>query len=291
MQEFVNRLKRYEIHIRSTVANHLHGDFNSVFKGSGLDFDEVRAYNYGDEVRHINWNVTAKGQGTFINTFKEEKEQNIFLVLDVSASQKIGHRAETKLNIAKDIVGVLALSAVKEKSAVGFYAFSDQKESYVKFNKGYRHTYEILRRLFYLKPESHKTNIEAALDFSAGILKRKSIVIFVSDFIDESQYDSKLKALAKRHDLIVIHVTSPQEQKFPKLGIIPVYDQEAQKIIWRNTSSVIFRRSVKQFYQDKVQSIKTLCQKYKISYVHIDATQNFIPKLVGLFNLRKRLAR
>ena len=149
--------------------------------------------------------------------------------MDVSASQKIGRQSQTKLTVAKDIMGVLALSAVKEKSAIGFYAFSDQQESYVKFNKGYRHTYEILRRLFYLKSQSQGTNIEAALDFSAGILKRKSIIVFVSDFIDESQYDSKLKALAKRHDLIVIHITSPQEQQFPRLGIIPIYDQEAQK--------------------------------------------------------------
>ncbi len=289
---YIKKVTAHEIHIRRSVTTHFHGDFNSVFKGSGLDFDEVRTYQYGDEIRHINWKVSAKGNGVFTNTFKEEKEQNVFFVIDVSGSQQIGKKDHLKLDVAKEIIGVLALSAVKENSTIGLCAFSDQKEKYVKLKKGPAHAYEIMRHIYYLVPQSTKTNIEQSINFIAAILKRKSIIIYISDFIDEGQYEKKLKALTRKHDLIVIHTASEQEKCFPKLGIVPVYDQEIQKVLLRNTSSNRFQKSINRFYDATHDKIKNICAKYQASYLYINTNnteENYVSKkLIELFNLRKK---
>lgn len=175
MKEVLARLRKYEIRIRKAVDSQMRGDYHSVFKGSGLEFDDVRAYQYGDDVRTIDWNVSAKGHGTFIKIFKEEKEQTVFFLLDVSASQQIGQKNKQKIDIARDICGVLALSAVKETSQVGLICFSDQREAYMKPAKGLKHGYELILNLFNLQPASIKTNLAKAFTFARQIIKRRSV--------------------------------------------------------------------------------------------------------------------
>ncbi|MEM6299577.1 MAG: DUF58 domain-containing protein, partial [Bacteroidota bacterium] len=185
LKEIISELRRYEIRIRKAVNTQMHGDFHSVFKGSGLEFDDIRQYQYGDDVRSVNWNVSAKGVGTYLNTYKEEKEQSVFFVLDVSASQKIGKKDQQKLDVANKICGILTLSALREDSSVGFLAFSDQKETYIRPNKGNKHGYQIINRMFSLNPESRKTDLKKALGLTLSTIRRKSIIILISDFIDE----------------------------------------------------------------------------------------------------------
>lgn len=156
MKELLKKLRKYEIRIRKAINSQMHGNFHSIFKGSGLEYEDVRPYSYGDDTRRIDWNVSAKGHGTYIKTFVEEKEQNVFFLLDVSASQEIGKNGQQKMDVAKEICGVLALSAVKEQSQVGLIAFSDRKELYIKPGKGLNHAHEIVFRLFGLKPASKK---------------------------------------------------------------------------------------------------------------------------------------
>ncbi|MEM9857232.1 MAG: DUF58 domain-containing protein, partial [Bacteroidota bacterium] len=163
MKDLVKKLRKYEIQIRKAINSQMQGDFHSIFKGSGLEFDDVRAYQYGDDIRTIDWNVSAKGHGTFVKTFKEEKEQTVLFVLDVSGSQEIGSPGSQKLDIGKEICGVLALSAVKEASQVGMISFSDQKEKYVKPAKGPKQAYEIINSLVELKPLSNKTDLAKAI--------------------------------------------------------------------------------------------------------------------------------
>ena len=158
MKEILKKLRKYEIRVRKAVNSQMQGDFKSIFKGSGLEFDDIRNYQYGDDIRSIDWNVTAKGQGTFLKTFKEEKEQTVFFLLDVSASQQIGKEGKKKIDIGKELTALLSISAIKENSQVGLMCYSDKVESYLKPAKGIKHSNEIINSLFKLVPKSKKTD-------------------------------------------------------------------------------------------------------------------------------------
>ncbi len=205
MHEFLARLYQFEIRIRKAVNSQMRGNFRSIFKGSGLEFSDLRTYQYGDDVRAIDWNVSSKGHGTFVKIFREEKDQTVFFLIDVSASQEIGTTTRSKLDTTREVCGVLALSAIKEASHVGMYCFSDQKEKYLKPSNSMKHGYQLIVNLFKLKPESVRTSLTDALLFTLNVLKRRSVVFLVSDFID-SGYEHSLKALARKHDLVVIHM-------------------------------------------------------------------------------------
>jgi uncharacterized protein (DUF58 family) len=290
MRELLKKLRKYEIEIRKFINNHMQGDFHSVFKGSGLEFDDVRAYQYGDDVRSIDWHVSAKGHGTFVKTYREEKEQTVFFVLDVSASQEIGNPGKEKIQIAKEICGVLALSALKENSEVGLICFSDRKEKYIKPNKGMKHAYFLISEIFNLLTASIKTDISRAILFTLNLLKRKSIVIFISDFIDEG-FDKNLKALARKHDLVVIHISDPRETDLPKLGIVPLFDKESGKTLWMNTSSGAFRTGLDQTFTGKKHGLEELCRKHNADYLEVNTREDYVPKLIKLFKIRKNIRR
>ena len=287
MKDLLNKLRKYEIQIRKAINSQMQGDFHSIFKGSGLEFDDVRAYQYGDDVRTIDWNVSAKGHGTFVKTFKEEKEQTIMFLLDVSGSQEIGSPGSQKLDITKEICGVLALSAVKENSQVGLISFSDQREKYVKPSKGPKLAYEIIHSLVHLKPVSHKTDLAKEILFTLNSLKRRSVIIFISDFIDED-YFHNLKGMAKKHDLVMIRVTDKRETKLPKLGIVPVFDKESRKTIWVNTSFGSFRSKIKKNHADNEQSISQFAKKHQINFISVDTEEDYVPKLLKLFKIRNK---
>jgi uncharacterized protein (DUF58 family) len=287
MRELIKKLRKYQIQIRKAINNLMLGDFNSVFKGTGLEFDDVRAYQYGDDVRIINWNVSAKGHGTFVKTFKEEKEQIVFFLVDVSASQDIGNPGRKKIEIAREICGVLALSAVYEQSQVGLICFSDRKERYIRPGKGGKHIYRFIAELFRLQPVSLRTNLSAAIRYTLDRLKRKSVVILISDFIDEN-YDHDLKALARKHDLVVIHLSDRRETNLPSLGIVPLLDRESQKTVWFNTSSPVFRRQMHRDFEDKKHALEVLCYKQQANYIHIYADEDYVPRLIRLFKVRNK---
>jgi len=268
----------------------MQGDYHSVFKGSGLEFDDVRPYQYGDDVRHIDWNVSAKGHGPFIKTFKEEKEQQLFFLVDVSASQNIGRQGSLKLDVSKEICGVLALSAVKEDSSIGLLCFSDRRERYIKPGKGGRHAYHIIDTVFNIAPQSTKTNLSEAMKLALATVKRKSIFVVISDFLDEG-YERHLRALAAKHDLIVIQVVDQRETHFPKLGILPIYDQEAQKTIWVNTSSKGFRNRIDRYYKKGREELAALCHRYHANYLLVDTSEDYLSALVRLFKVRNRHGR
>lgn len=284
-RKLIKKLRKYEIFIRKAITNQMQGDFHSVFKGSGITFDDVRAYQYGDDIRSIDWNASAKGHGTFVKTYKEEREQVVHFLLDVSASQEIGDAGHQKVDIGKEICGVLTLAAIKEASQVGLLCFSDRKEKYVKPGKGQQHAYQILSGLYELEATSRKTDLNAAMLYLLNIVKRRSMVIFISDFIDEN-YIYNLKALARKHDLIVIHLSDKRETRMPDLGILPVYDKESGKTRWVNSSSVTFRKRVKNTYANNKNTLEEFCQKQQANYLSIDTSEDYVPKLINLFKVR-----
>ncbi len=287
MKELLKKLRRYEIQIRKAINSQMQGDFHSIFKGSGLEFDDVRPYQYGDDIRAIDWHVSAKGHGTFVKTFKEEKEQTIFFVLDVSASQNIGSPGKTKFDIATEICGVLALSGAKESSQIGLICYSDEREKFLKPKKGIGQAYEILASLQRLRPHSTKTNLAKAISFALNSIKRKSVIVMISDFIDDG-YFHNLQSLAQKHDLVVIQITDKRETNLPKLGIIPVLDKESNKTLWINTSFGDFREHLTNTHTTRSEELMKFSRKHQINYMSITTDEDYVPKLLRLFKVRNK---
>ncbi len=286
MQEILKKLRKYEIRIRKVINSQMQGDFHSLFKGSGLEFSDVRDYLYGDDIRRIDWNASAKGQGTFVKEFQEEKEQTVVFVIDVSASQELGSQ-QSKLRIAQEICGLLAISAAKEKNDIGLICFSEQKERYMKPQKGEKYAYEMILNLFALEPQSAKTDISKMIIYTLQTIKRKSVIILLSDFIDEN-YEHHLKALSKKHDLVIIHLYDEKEISLPRLGIVPVYDKETKRTLWLNTSSKAFRQMQIQRFETIMQNLEEVALKSNANYLAIDTHEDFVPQLIELFRKRNK---
>lgn len=285
LRETIQKLRNYEIKIRKALNTQMQGDYHSVFKGAGLEFSDVREYQYGDDVRTIDWNVSAKGHGTFVKTFKEEKEQTVFFLFDVSASQEVGKYGARKLDMCKEICGVLALSAVKEGSQVGVIAYSNKREKYIKPGKGMQHAYRIIAEIFNMKPQSYQTDLNGGIYFTMNILKRRSIIIILSDFIDRD-YDQALRTLSRKHDVVVIHLMDKREKEFPSLGIVPLFDPERRKTFWVNTALPGFSRMVRQDFMSNQASLEDACRKQKINYLNIQTTDDYVSALIRLFKIR-----
>ncbi len=287
MKELLKKLRNYEIRIRKAVNSQMQGDFHSIFKGSGLEFDDVRPYQYGDDIRTIDWNVSAKGHGTFIKTFKEEKEQTIFFILDVSASQDIGTPGKTKVDISKEVCGVMALSAAKESSSIGLICYSDEREKFIKPKKGVQQAYDIIYNIIKLHPKSLKTNLNKAIVFALNSIKRRSVIVLISDFIDEG-FHHNLKSLARRHDLVMIKISDKRETELPKLGIIPVLDKETKKTIWVNTSFGGFREAIAAHHGERQDELVNFSRKHQINFISVDTNEDYVPKLLKLFRVRNK---
>ncbi len=287
MKDILKKLRKYEIRIRKAINSQMQGDFHSIFKGSGLVFDDVRSYQYGDDVRTIDWNVTAKGHGTFVKTFIEEKEQTVLFILDVSASQEIGRDGSQKIDLAKEITALLSISATKESSQVGLLCYSDQNEKYIKPSKGTKHGYELLSTIFTLKPRSKKTNLDGAIRSALGLVKKKAVIFLISDFIDE-EYQHSLKGMARKHDLVIIQLFDKQESNMPGFGIIPLLEKETGKTIWVNTSSGNFRNTLEKNHHKNSTELERFCSRNDINYVAIETGEDYVPKLIGLFRHRNK---
>jgi uncharacterized protein (DUF58 family) len=268
----------------------MQGDFHSVFKGTGLEFDDVRAYQYGDDVRAIDWNVSAKGHGVFIKTYKEEKEQSVFLILDVSASQAIGTAGHQKINVGKEICGVLALAAARQTSQIGMLCISDQKEKYIKPGRGTDHAYNLIKALFELTPASDQTDLAGGIKMALGLIKRRSLILLISDFIDQD-YEREMSMLARKHDLIVIQLIDKRETEFPPMGIIPLLDKETGRTLWVNTSSEEFQRTYLNTYAQNQEKIAKICRKNKANYLTIYTKEDYVLQLVNLFRLRNKIRK
>lgn len=287
MKDLLKKLRRYEIQIRKAINSQMMGDFHSIFKGSGLEFDDVRPYQYGDDIRIIDWNVSAKGHGTFVKTFREEKEQTIYFILDVSASQTIGAEGRTKLDVGKEICGVLALAGAKESSQIGLICYSDEREAFVKPAKGISQAYQLIHRLVHLKPGSGHTNLRKALAFSLNAIRRRSVIIMISDFVDQGFYPN-LKSLARKHDVVVIQINDLRETSLPKMGIVPVRDKESGQTIWINTSFGDFREHIVLHHRQRVQDLSVFCKKHQINYLVVETHEDYVPRLLRLFKVRNQ---
>lgn len=291
MDQLFSKLRKYEIMIRKVANNHLQGEYQSLFKGSGLEFDDLRPYQYGDDVRTIEWKVSAKGHGTFVKTFREEKEQSVYFLLDISGSQDIGQQGNKKIDKGKLIAGVLTLAAVYEGSQIGLISYSDQQEKLILPSKGSKQGVKIIRGIFDHTNKSLKTNLNGMFSFALNLIKKRSIIIVISDFIDQD-YERPFRALAERHDLVAIQLTDPRESALPSLGIIPIYDKERGKTTWVNTAFGSFSKKISETFTIEREYLKEICKKNQINYLAMDTTQDIVGPLIDLFKYRnKRMKR
>ncbi|WP_194777368.1 DUF58 domain-containing protein [Pararhodonellum marinum] len=287
MNQLLKKLRKYEIMIRKVANNHLQGDYQSIFKGAGLEFDDLRPYQYGDDVRTIEWKVSAKGHGTFVKTFKEDKDQSVYFLLDISGSQDIGEEGRKKIDKGKEVAGVLTLAAIHEGSKVALISYSDEKEKVILPGKGPRQGVRIIQGIFSHKNKSIKTNLNEMFTFALNLIKKRSIIIVISDFIDED-YQRPFKALAEKHDLVAIQLTDPRESVLPSLGIIPVYDKEANTTTWVNTAFGAFSKKISETFTSERLSLKELCKKNQINYLPMDTSEDIVLPLIELFKYRNK---
>ena len=286
MKEILKKVRKYEIEIRKYLNNSNQGDYNSIFKGSGIDFDDLRPYQYGDDHRSINWNISAKEDKIYTNTYKEDKEQTVFFLVDVSQSQHIG-KEENKINISKEIASVLTISALNTNSQVGILCFSDQKELFIQSKKGASHGYRIIKNLYELNQKSKKTNISSMIKFFMNTVKKKSLVILISDFIDKD-YDKNMRALAKKHDVVCLHIYDDYETNIPNLGIIELEEKENNFRKWVNTSSSSFKKLSDNLFISKPEELKKKMNAIGINYLKINSKENYVKNLIKLFKYRKK---
>lgn len=286
MKEILKKVRKYEIEIRKYLNNSNQGDYNSIFKGSGIDFDDLRPYQYGDDHRSINWNISAKEDKIYTNTYKEDKEQSVFFLVDVSQSQHIG-KEENKINISKEIASVLTISALNTNSQVGILCFSDQKELFIQSKKGASHGYRIIKNLYELNQKSKKTNISLMIKFFMNTVKKKSLVILISDFIDKD-YDKNMRALAKKHDVVCLHIYDDYETNIPNLGIIELEEKENNFRKWVNTSSSSFKKLSDNLFISKPEELKKKMNAIGINYLKINSKENYVKNLIKLFKYRKK---
>lgn len=287
MNELFHKLRKYEIMIRKVANNHLQGEYQSLFKGSGLEFDDLRPYQYGDDIRTIEWKVSAKGHGTFVKTFREDKEQSVFFLLDISGSQDIGQPGNKKIDQGKTIAGVLTLAAVFEGSQVGLISYSDKKEKLILPSKGSKQGVKMIRGIFDHENISLKTDLNSMFMFALNLIKKRAVIVIISDFIDEG-YERPFRALAERHDVVAIQLTDPRESALPSLGIIPVFDKEKGRTTWVNTAFGSFSKKIADTFTSEREHLKDTCKKNQINYLAIDTTQDIVGPLLELFKYRNK---
>tara|TARA_R110001592_G_scaffold219477_1_gene473812 strand:- start:211729 stop:212598 length:870 start_codon:yes stop_codon:yes gene_type:complete len=286
-QQLLKKVRRIEIKTRR-LSNHIFsGEYHSNFKGRGMTFSEVRAYEIGDDIRAIDWNVTAKLNEPHIKVFEEERELTLMLLVDVSGSENFGSRNQLKREMITEICATLAFSAIQNNDKVGVLFFSDKVEKFIPPAKGKSHTLRIIRELIEFKPQSTKTNISEALRFFSAFQKRRAIVFVLSDFMD-TRYRDSLKIASRKHDLTGIRIFDPREEELPNLGLLPLKDPESGKIHWVNTSSHKLRAKLRKRFNDSKAYYLESFLRSGSGELSIRIDQSYASALLGYFKKRSR---
>ncbi|MEM0996147.1 MAG: DUF58 domain-containing protein [Bacteroidota bacterium] len=288
MKELLKKVRRLEIKTKRMVDSTFAGEYHSAFKGQGLEFDEVRPYQYGDDIRAIDWNVTAKTGEPYIKTFREEREQTMFVLFDVSGSEDFGGEGENKLMVGTEIAAILAFSAMRNNDKIGLATFTDRIERFYAPKKGRQHILAIIRGLLQQKMVGKKTDIGHAVEWVQRTVKRKAVFIIVSDFLDHN-YERALKHLARRHEVILVRLFNPKEILDTGVGTIPVYDNESGRMIWLNVGDTGYRSVVADRFREIARQLERLGKRHQMDLISIDTSQDYIYELEKFF--RKRNAR
>ena len=286
-KQILKKVKQIEIRTRGLVNDIFGGEYHSVFKGRGMTFSEVREYLPGDDIRLIDWNVTARNSSPFVKVFEEERELTVYLLVDISKSGEFGSGKQFKNDYGAEIASVLGFSAIKNNDKVGLILFSNGIEKYVVPKKGKSHVLRIIRELLYTPPLNSGTSIKVALDYLLKVAKRKSVIFLLSAFLDED-YWSSLTVVHRKHDLIGIQLYDPAEIEFPFMGVVKVKDPETKSSFWIDTSN----KKELEFFKNKIESqfyeLKQKAKKIGFDFISISTKEDFVEPLINLFRRREK---
>lgn len=284
--ELLKKIRHLEIKAKGLTRHIFSGEYQSAFKGRGMTFSEVRDYHFGDEVRTIDWNVTARFNEPYVKVFDEERELTVMLIIDVSGSENFGTNEKTKKDLSLEIAALLAFSAITNNDKVGAIFVSDKVERYIAPGKGRKHALVILRELIELKPESTGTNINEALKFFRNTQKKRGIAFVISDFVDDNEYMEGLKVSRKKHDIVAIRLYDQSESELPSIGIVQLFNAETGETTWVNSSSP----NAKKIHADNFERFEEeLFKEFKragIDYASIATEEDYIKPLIHLFKSR-----
>lgn len=287
-QELFKKVRKIEIKTRGLSRQVFSGEYHSVFKGRGMAFSEVREYQYGDEIRRIDWNVTARYNHPFVKVFEEERELTVMLLIDVSGSNNFGTNGQLKQELIAEIAAVLSFSAIQNNDKVGVIFFSDKIEKFIPPKKGSSHILRIIRELIDFKAESRGTDISEALRYLTNVIKKRATSFLISDFMAEG-FEKAVQIAKHKHDLIAIRITDQRELNLPDVGLMRMTDAETGQKMWINTGSKSIRRQYNHWVQQKTQELDILFSKMGVDMVKVNTGKDYVKPLIMLF--KKREAR
>ena len=284
--ELLKKVRKIEIRTKALSHQIFAGEYHSAFKGRGMAFSEVREYQYGDDVRNMDWNVTARLRAPYVKVFEEERELTVMLLVDVSGSRLFGTTTQTKKDLVAEIAAVLSFSASINNDKVGALFFSSKVEKFIPPKKGRSHLLRIIRELVEFEPEEKGTDIGAALRFLTNALKKRCTAFLLSDMLDldtdrRPRYEDALKIAANRHDLSVINVYDPRERTLPDVGLVHVRDAETGRGMWVNTGSRNVRRSYEEWNREAAENTRSLLRRYRIDTVSIGTGDDYVKQLIS----------
>jgi uncharacterized protein (DUF58 family) len=286
-REILKKIRRLELRTRRLVDSMFAGSYHSVFKGRGMNFEEVREYTPGDEIRSIDWNVTARMNAPFVKKFTEERELTVMLAVDVSGSGDFGSVASSKRELAAEVASILAFSAIQNNDKVGLLLFTDEVELFIHPKKGRMHTLRLIREMLYFQPRRRGTNLTGALEYLNKVVTRRAVVFLISDFLDEG-YERPLAVTARRHDLIAIPVVDPGEEDLPDVGIVTLEDPETGEQIDVNTSSRALRGAYLALEERRKKSVDQQFRKLGIDMIPLRTNEDYLHVLRAFFARREQ---
>lgn len=285
--ELLKKVRKIEIKTKGLSNQVFAGSYHSAFKGRGMSFSEVRSYTYGDDVRNIDWNVTARFDEPFVKVFEEERELTVMLLVDISKSAFFGTQNQFKNEIIAEIAAVLSFSAIKNNDKVGVIFFSSKVEKYIPPKKGKSHILRIIRDLLEIQPTEQGTNIASALEFFNNIMKRRSIAFVISDFVDE-EYKDALSIARRRHDMVGIHLYDKREKELPDAGLVKVVDAETGQSIWLDSSQESVRETYQNWFEKNRQKHEKTFLQNKADFMSIHTEENYTKALMNMFKKREK---
>ncbi len=286
-KELARKIRVLQITTRKVVNDVLAGEYGSVFRGRGMEFDEVREYMPGDEIRTIDWNVTARTGHPYVKRFVEERELTVIFLVDLSASGSFGSVNKLKNEIAAEFCALLAFSAVKNNDKVGLIVFTDKVEMFIPPKKGTKHVLRVIRELFNFKPRPASTDISGALDYLGRVTSKRSVVFLVSDFQAEG-FEKKMRVLGKRHDLIAVTITDPREIRLPDVGLLELEDAETGESVLIDTGSREVRKRYERLGREQQERLGELFSSMGVDRIEVMTDRDYVPKLVHFFRSRER---
>lgn len=284
--ELLKKVRRIEIKTRGLSANIFAGQYHSAFKGRGMAFSEVREYQYGDDIRDIDWNVTARYNRPYIKVFEEERELTVMLLVDVSASQDFGTRNTIKRDIVTEMAATLAFSAIQNNDKIGVIFFSDKIEKFIPPKKGKKHILYIIRELINFEANSQKTDINMALKYLTSVIKKRCTTFMISDFVDANNYDNALTIANRKHDVVALQVYDHFETELPKVGLMKMVDAETGHEQWIDTSSQKVRTAYKYWWLTRQDAMQKAFNKSRVDSVSVRTDEDYVKALLALFKKR-----